>query len=110
MDRAASYLRFQNVVEMKEEDLELVMAEIIAETLQRNKNKILTELDDIYRVSTNYARRHILLKEVHIRFTQKKVRDIIYKTTRDEPMRYKGKKIQTLKQVPRRVREQRRDY
>lgn len=32
------------------------------------------------------------------------------KRTRDEPMTYKGKEIQTLKQIPRRVREQRRHY
>uniref|UniRef100_A0A2D4KFV8 Uncharacterized protein n=1 Tax=Micrurus paraensis TaxID=1970185 RepID=A0A2D4KFV8_9SAUR len=36
--------------------------------------------------------------------------DIIYKITRDEPLVYKDKELQTLKQVPKKVRKQRKDY
>uniref|UniRef100_A0A2D4IM81 L1 transposable element RRM domain-containing protein n=1 Tax=Micrurus lemniscatus lemniscatus TaxID=129467 RepID=A0A2D4IM81_MICLE len=103
MDRASFYLTFQNVVETKEEDLATVMAEMIAEVLQRDKREIINKLDDVYRVYTNYVRRYRLLKEVHVRFSRKKVRDIIYKITRDELMTYKGKEIITLKQIPKRV-------
>uniref|UniRef100_A0A2D4MMZ8 Uncharacterized protein n=1 Tax=Micrurus spixii TaxID=129469 RepID=A0A2D4MMZ8_9SAUR len=38
------------------------------------------------------------------------MRDEIYKMARDEPLIYKGKEIETLKQIPKRVRELRRDY
>ncbi|XP_026541541.1 nucleoporin GLE1-like [Notechis scutatus] len=110
MDKAASYLRFQNILETKDEDLELAMAEILAKALDRDKEKMLKEMDDVYRVSTSYARRNKLPKEVHIRFTRRKVRDIIYKISREEAIVYKGKEIQILKQIPRRVREQKRDY
>uniref|UniRef100_A0A2D4PWZ7 L1 transposable element RRM domain-containing protein n=1 Tax=Micrurus surinamensis TaxID=129470 RepID=A0A2D4PWZ7_MICSU len=110
MDQAAFYLRFQNVEEMKEENLEMIMVELIAEKLEREKDEILNELDDVYRVSTNYVRRNRLPKEIHIRFARKKVHNILYKIAREEGIQYKGKKIQVLKQVPRRVREQRRDY
>uniref|UniRef100_A0A2D4KJV1 L1 transposable element RRM domain-containing protein n=1 Tax=Micrurus paraensis TaxID=1970185 RepID=A0A2D4KJV1_9SAUR len=109
MDQAAFYLRLQNVEEMKDENLEMMMAELIAEKLEREKDEILNELDDVYRVSTNYARRNRLPKEIHIRFARKKVRDILYKIAR-EGIQYGGKEIRVLKQVPKRVREQRRDY
>uniref|UniRef100_A0A2H6MZQ3 L1 transposable element RRM domain-containing protein n=1 Tax=Micrurus carvalhoi TaxID=3147026 RepID=A0A2H6MZQ3_9SAUR len=79
MDKASYYLRFQNVEEDKEENLALVMAGIIAELLQREKNEIINELDDVYRVFTSYARQHRLPREVHIRFARRQVKDIIYK-------------------------------
>uniref|UniRef100_A0A2D4PQY0 Uncharacterized protein n=1 Tax=Micrurus surinamensis TaxID=129470 RepID=A0A2D4PQY0_MICSU len=63
MDKASYYLRFQNVEEDKEENLALVMAGIIAELLQREKNEIINELDDVYRVFTSYARQHRLPRE-----------------------------------------------
>uniref|UniRef100_A0A2D4GPE2 L1 transposable element RRM domain-containing protein n=2 Tax=Micrurus TaxID=8634 RepID=A0A2D4GPE2_MICCO len=110
MDRASYYLRFQNVEEDKEENLALVMAEIVAELLQREKNETINELDDVYRVFTSYARRHRLPREVHIRFARRQVKDIIYKISRDEVIKYKGREIIMLKQVPRRVREQQKDY
>uniref|UniRef100_A0A2H6N1Z6 L1 transposable element RRM domain-containing protein n=1 Tax=Micrurus carvalhoi TaxID=3147026 RepID=A0A2H6N1Z6_9SAUR len=110
MEQAAFYLRFQNVEETKEDNLEMIMAELIAEKLEREKDEILNKLDDVYRVSTNYARRYRLPKEIHIRFARKKVCDILYKIAREEGTQYRGKEIQVLKQVPRRVREQRRDY
>uniref|UniRef100_A0A2D4HAE2 L1 transposable element RRM domain-containing protein n=1 Tax=Micrurus lemniscatus lemniscatus TaxID=129467 RepID=A0A2D4HAE2_MICLE len=110
MDKAAAYLRFQNIVESKEEDLEQVMTEILAEVLERDKDDILEELDEVYRVSTNYVRRHKCPKEVHVRFARRKVQDIIYKISREETIKYKDEEIFVLKQIPKRVREARRDY
>lgn len=110
MDRASFYLRFQNVVEEKEEDLGGLMAEMIADVLQRDTQEIISELDEAYRVQTNYARRNRLPREVHVRFGRKKVRDILYNMAREEQIMYRGKEIIILKQVPRRVREARKNY
>uniref|UniRef100_A0A2D4HSN8 Uncharacterized protein n=1 Tax=Micrurus lemniscatus lemniscatus TaxID=129467 RepID=A0A2D4HSN8_MICLE len=103
MERASYYLRFQNMVETKEEDLTDIMEKTIAITLQREKSEKINELDEVYRVYTNYARRFRLPREDHICFARKKVRNIVYKITREEPMIYKEKEITTLKQVPKRV-------
>lgn len=110
MDRASYYLRFQNIVEEREEDLGELMAELIADVLQRDKEEIVREIDEIYRVQTNYARRNKLPREVHVRFARKRVRDILYNMTRDEQITYRGKEIIILKQIPRRVREVRKSY
>ncbi|XP_070802409.1 tropomyosin-like [Pituophis catenifer annectens] len=71
MEKASFYLRFQNIVEQKDEDLGELMAGILAEVTQRDKEDIQRDMDKIYRVHTNYACRHKLTKEVHIRFTKK---------------------------------------
>ncbi|XP_070805241.1 myosin-6-like [Pituophis catenifer annectens] len=110
MDRAAFYLRFQNVVEEKDEDLGAVMVDLIAGILQQDKDDIIKKLDEIYRVKTNYARRNKLPREVHVRFALRKVKDVVYNIVRDEPVNFKGKEVIVLKQVPKRVRDLRRDY
>uniref|UniRef100_A0A2D4KKK6 L1 transposable element RRM domain-containing protein n=1 Tax=Micrurus paraensis TaxID=1970185 RepID=A0A2D4KKK6_9SAUR len=110
MDKAATYLRFQNIVESRGEDLEQLMAEILAGLVEKDKDDILREFDEVYRVSRNYARHHKCPREVHIRFMRRSVQDIIYKMSRDESITYKGKEVLVLKQIPRRVREQRQDY
>ncbi|XP_060538763.1 vomeronasal type-2 receptor 26-like [Pantherophis guttatus] len=50
MDRASFYLCFQNIAKDKEEDLEEKMAELIADVLQQDKQEIIRELDDVYRL------------------------------------------------------------
>ncbi|KAK9395594.1 BOLL: Protein boule-like [Crotalus adamanteus] len=60
MEKAAFYLHFQNVIEEKEEDLGDIMADLISDVLQRDKQEILTEIDETYRIQTNYARRNRL--------------------------------------------------
>ncbi|XP_070797151.1 basal body-orientation factor 1-like [Pituophis catenifer annectens] len=70
MEKASFYLRFQNIVENREEDLRDLMTGILAEATQREKEEISREIDEIYRVHTNYARRNKLPKEIHIRFAR----------------------------------------
>ncbi|XP_070789403.1 tropomyosin-like [Pituophis catenifer annectens] len=110
MEKALFYLRFQNIVENREEDLRDVMVGILAEATLKNKEEINKEIDEIYRVFTNYAQRNRLPKEVHIRFVRKLVKEEIYKKMREKPIIYKGKEIITLKQIPRRIRETRKNY
>lgn len=110
MDKASFYLRFQNIIEEKEEDLGDKMAELIADILQRDKQEIIRELDEIYRVQTNYVRRNRLPREVHVRFARKKLRDIVLNIAREEQIIFRGKEVNILKQIPKRVREKRRNY
>ncbi|XP_060545578.1 proteasomal ubiquitin receptor ADRM1 isoform X1 [Pantherophis guttatus] len=110
MEKAAYFLRFQNIEEEKGEDLMDVMTELLAGALQKTKREVQREISDIFRIHSNYARRHKLPREVHVRFTKKTFRDEILKRSREKPLKYKGKQNLTLKQVPRRVRDQRRQY
>uniref|UniRef100_A0A2D4EV61 L1 transposable element RRM domain-containing protein n=1 Tax=Micrurus corallinus TaxID=54390 RepID=A0A2D4EV61_MICCO len=104
LKKAAFFFRFQNIVEEKKEDLRSLMAELIAEALQKDKTEIMNELDEVYQVQTHYACRHKLPGEVHVRFVKRTTRDMLYGRMRDEPLVFKGHEVVTLKQIPRRVR------
>lgn len=110
MEKSAFFLRLQNVVEDKEEQLDEIVGEIIAEVVGRRKEEVCGNIDEAYRVYTNYARRHKLPREVHVRLTKKTLRDETLHKARDQSVTYKGQQITILKQIPRRVREQRHNY
>uniref|UniRef100_A0A2D4IW16 Uncharacterized protein n=1 Tax=Micrurus lemniscatus lemniscatus TaxID=129467 RepID=A0A2D4IW16_MICLE len=55
MDRTEYYLRFQNIIERRDEDLNMLMAELLVPALQRKTQEILLEIDEAYRVQTSYA-------------------------------------------------------
>uniref|UniRef100_A0A2D4GSG4 L1 transposable element RRM domain-containing protein n=1 Tax=Micrurus corallinus TaxID=54390 RepID=A0A2D4GSG4_MICCO len=109
-EKAAHYLRFQNIEEEKGEDLPEIMEELLAKLLGIDKQKMEMEIDEIFRIHTTYARRHKLPREVHVRFVKKSIRDKILNKARDEPLQYKGKQLVVLKHIPRRVRDLRKQY
>lgn len=110
MDKSGNFLRFQNIMEEKEECLREVMGEVMAGILGRDQTEILRDVDEVYRIYTSYARRNNLPKEVHIRFTKKSIRDEILQKTRLQAFTYKGKRIAVLPQIPKRVRDMRRQF
>lgn len=67
-------------------------------------------IDEIFRVYTRYAMQNKLPGEVHIRFTKKLIKAQILQIAREKTLKYKEKEIVVLKQIPRRVREMRREY
>lgn len=68
------------------------------------------DIDEVYRVYTNYTRRNKLPREIYFRFSKKSLREELYQSTRDQKITYQGQAIVILKQVPRRVRKQRQKY
>uniref|UniRef100_A0A2D4IGQ2 Uncharacterized protein n=1 Tax=Micrurus lemniscatus lemniscatus TaxID=129467 RepID=A0A2D4IGQ2_MICLE len=66
LEKASFYLRFQNVVEDRKEDLRVVMVNLIATALQKNKQEIENDIDEVYRVYTRYTQRNSLPRELYI--------------------------------------------
>ncbi|XP_026579894.1 uncharacterized protein LOC113452651 [Pseudonaja textilis] len=110
MDKADFYLRFQNIEEEKGENLAEIITQILAGALEISKEKMMDGMDEIYRVYTSYTMRNKLPREVHVRFTKKTMRTEILQKARGDPLKYKGKEIKALKQIPRKVRDLRREY
>ncbi|XP_070587150.1 uncharacterized protein PF3D7_1120000-like [Erythrolamprus reginae] len=110
MQRASYGLRFQNVIEEKDEDLKAIMADITGKILQMDPDDIKREIDEVFRISNSYIRRFNLPREIHIKFVRKSLRDDILHWSRAGQLQHQGKEIKILKQIPRRVRETRRDY
>uniref|UniRef100_A0A2D4PWI1 Uncharacterized protein n=1 Tax=Micrurus surinamensis TaxID=129470 RepID=A0A2D4PWI1_MICSU len=48
LEKASFYLRFQNVVEDRKEDLRVIMVNLIATALQKNKQEIKNDIDEMY--------------------------------------------------------------
>uniref|UniRef100_A0A8C6VIY2 L1 transposable element RRM domain-containing protein n=1 Tax=Naja naja TaxID=35670 RepID=A0A8C6VIY2_NAJNA len=110
IDRSEFYLRFQNVEEEKGENLLEIMAQILAELLEITEAKMRDGIDETFRIYTRYATRNKLPREIHIRFTKKSIKSQILQAARDKTLKYNNKDIMVLKQVPRRIRESRREY
>lgn len=110
LEKANYFLRFRNVVEEKEEDIKHKIINLIAENLEADPEEIREETDDIYRLNSAYAKRNRVPREVHVKFTKKTIRDEILKRTRDNPMIYRGKTVDILKQTPKRIRDLRKQY
>uniref|UniRef100_A0A2H6NA32 L1 transposable element RRM domain-containing protein n=1 Tax=Micrurus carvalhoi TaxID=3147026 RepID=A0A2H6NA32_9SAUR len=110
MDRAAFHSRLQNIEEEKGENPAEIMIEVLAGTLEIPKRKMMDEIDEMFQMYTRYAMKNKLPREVHVRFTKKAIKSEILQKARDNPLKYKGKEIIVLKQVPRKVRELKREY
>uniref|UniRef100_A0A8C5SX90 L1 transposable element RRM domain-containing protein n=1 Tax=Laticauda laticaudata TaxID=8630 RepID=A0A8C5SX90_LATLA len=67
-------------------------------------------IDEVFRIFTRYAMRNKLPREVHVRFMKKTIKTQILQSARDKTLKYKDKEIMVLKQVPRRMREMKREY
>lgn len=52
------YLCFQKIRVEKEEDLPEIIVEILAKALGIGKEEMVMEMDEIYSIHTNYAKRH----------------------------------------------------
>lgn len=71
MDKSAYMIRFQNVLEDKEEDLEGITAEVLAPEMDMDSAEIQKEINFILRVNSSYARKSKLPREVHAKFPKK---------------------------------------
>uniref|UniRef100_A0A2D4GSU3 L1 transposable element RRM domain-containing protein n=1 Tax=Micrurus corallinus TaxID=54390 RepID=A0A2D4GSU3_MICCO len=110
IERSKFYLRFQNVKEEKGKNLPEIMTEILADALEITEEKMMDGMDEVFHVFTRYAARNNLPREVLIRFMKKPTKAQILQVAREKTLKYKDKEIMVLKQVPRRVREIRREY
>ncbi|XP_070797216.1 tropomyosin isoforms c/e-like [Pituophis catenifer annectens] len=110
MDKADYYLRFQNIEEEKGKKFPLKIAEILAEAMDENKEKIRNGINEIFRVHTRYAMRNNLPREIHVIFIKKTLKTDILHLMRKTTIKHKGREIVALKQVPRRVRDLRKEY
>ncbi|XP_070584345.1 uncharacterized protein PF3D7_1120000-like [Erythrolamprus reginae] len=110
LQSASHGLRFQNIEEERDEDLSAKMVEVKGEILQADPGELVREIDEVYRVQTGYVRHHNLPREIHIKFARRIIKDDILRQARNQIFKCNGKEIMILKQVPKRVREHRREY
>uniref|UniRef100_A0A8C6XN85 Reverse transcriptase domain-containing protein n=1 Tax=Naja naja TaxID=35670 RepID=A0A8C6XN85_NAJNA len=65
-EKAAHYLRLQNVKEDKGENLWMAISNIFADLLEMEKEELIKDIDELYRVQTNYLFKYLQLQKADI--------------------------------------------
>nr|XP_060626471.1 trichohyalin-like [Anolis sagrei ordinatus] len=104
------FLRFRSIQEDAKENLREVITTIVAAVLEISEDDAESNIDRTYRVSTNYAKRHKVDRDVVVQFGRKFVRDEVLRKSNQNPPYFKGKKITILKEHVQSVIQKRRKY
>lgn len=110
MERAAFMLRLQNIPEDTQENLWQTIGEILVPLVELDLETCQNEIDLVYRVNSSFTKKQNILREVHVRFTKRHIRDKILRKIRDENIIFKGKAVRIAKEVPWSVRKKRKEY
>lgn len=107
-----NYLRLRGVVEEKEENISEVVSALFAEYLEEQPEEISYNLDMVYRVNSKYATQNNLPRDVVVQITSKKIKEEIeiWAKSFKEPLEKEGKTIRILKELPKIVIENRKDF
>lgn len=104
-----NYIRFRGVPESEKEARE-EMINIISEFLEMPPDEVERECDIIYRVNSDFARQKKLLRDIVVKMTTCKMRDLILAKQYQEPMEISGKRIKIWREMPRDLIIQRKEY
>lgn len=105
MERAACMLRMQGLTEEKYEDLALIIITALAPELEMGKEELDRDIDSMYQMNLGFARRNKFPREVHMKFTQRILRDVILQAMQDKKIIMQGCEVKILKEVPWNVRQ-----
>lgn len=104
-----NYIRIRGMPE-SETDLREEMVNIISEFVELPMKEIERELDVVYRVNSEFARKKNLPRDIIVKVLTHKMRDLIFTRQFKEPMEVKGKYIKIWKELPRDLIKQRREF
>ncbi|XP_067318496.1 uncharacterized protein PF3D7_1120000-like [Anolis sagrei] len=103
-------LRFRNIQEEENENIKKTIANIVAQLLQLNAEDTEVNIDRVFRIQSEYAKKHNVPRDVIVYFGKKSMRDEVLKENARKPSYYNGNKIAILKEHPKTVLERRRKY
>lgn len=104
-----NYLRFRGVPE-SQEDVRQEMLNILPEFLEKPYEEVEAMCDDTYRVNSNFARAKKLPRDIIVKMTAHKWRDLVLRKHFQEPMEVLGKRIKIWKEIPKEVVLQRKQF
>ncbi|KAJ7331942.1 hypothetical protein JRQ81_014122, partial [Phrynocephalus forsythii] len=80
------------------------------EILDLEAQELEEEIESMYRVNSNFARKHRIPRDIRINFVKRSTKDKILKLTNDKPLVILGKEVIVLKEIPKSIREIRNQY
>lgn len=102
------YLRFRGIQE-SHKDVREELLDILSEFLEIPQNELEKEVDEIYRINSEFTRIK-LPRDVIVKVTTYKMRDLILSQHFQEPLEILGKKVKIWKELPREVIQQRKNF
>nr|XP_016852452.1 PREDICTED: trichohyalin-like [Anolis carolinensis] len=103
-------LRFRNIQEEAKENLKEIITKITAEMTQRTEEEMADNIEKVYRITTNYSRKHKVARDIVVHFARRNLREEILRSNSANPQHYKGCKISILKEHPASTLMKRRKY
>ncbi|KAJ7313686.1 hypothetical protein JRQ81_005300 [Phrynocephalus forsythii] len=110
LDKAAHMLRLRYVEGKKDQDLGEVIIPPLAERLGLEAQELGKEIESMYRVNSNFARKQRIRRDIRIKFVKRSTKDKILKLTNDKPLVILGKEVIVLKEIPKSIRKIRNQY
>lgn len=113
IERAAYTIRLQNIPEKKKETKEELtgMTEVsLAEYMEKHHEEIRNEIDCVSRVGNVYTKRNYPPREVHVKVVRQGFKEEIVQKSKKEAKQIQGQEINVLKEVPWRVKTNRKKY
>lgn len=102
-------LRIRGIQE-SQKDVRDEVLEMLAELLEISTDEVQKEIEEIYRINSEFARIKNLPRDVIIKVTSYKIRDLILSRHFQEPLESQGKKVKIWKELPREVLQQRKSF
>ncbi|KAJ7335298.1 hypothetical protein JRQ81_013239, partial [Phrynocephalus forsythii] len=110
MDKAAHVLRLRHVEEKRDQDLREVIIPPLAEKLGLEAQAFEKEIESMYRVNSKFAKKHRIPRDIRINFVRRSTKDKFLKLTNDKPLVILDKEVILLKEIPKNIRETRKQY
>nr|XP_016847780.1 PREDICTED: uncharacterized protein LOC107982628 [Anolis carolinensis] len=103
-------LRFHNLREEENENIRDRIVEIVSSITQKSKEGVDNNIDKVFRIQSNYAKKYNTPRDVVVYFCKRNLRDEVLKGNASNPTIEGGNRIAILKEHPASVLEKRRKY
>nr|XP_016850410.1 PREDICTED: uncharacterized protein PF11_0207-like [Anolis carolinensis] len=109
-NEAEYQLRFRNIEEDPKENIKQIITKITAEVIQCSEREAAEQIDSVYRLHTNYAKKIKVARDVIAHFVKKSFRNEILYNSRTKSITYNTKRIMILKEFPPSTINKRKKY
>ncbi|XP_062828079.1 rootletin-like [Anolis carolinensis] len=103
-------LRLRNVHEEQKENIKSIISQLIARLMDCQEKEVDLQIDKVYRINTNFARKNKVARDVIVHFVRKSFRNEVLQNNRTKTMTYNDKKVVILREFPLSVLNRRRKY
>ncbi|KAJ7313435.1 hypothetical protein JRQ81_004803, partial [Phrynocephalus forsythii] len=110
IEKSAHMVRIRGVEETKEQELLNTIILPLAERMGLEVKEFEKEIEFIRRINSRFAKMNKLPRDVRVTFVRREMKQKVMRIMSEEPLTILGKEVVALKEIPRRIRETRKNY